>query len=441
MIGGLLKTTSALAILAAAGLIVGGVTLAPKAARAADLGGDCCADLEERVAELEATTARKGNRKISLTISGRVNANMLYWNENAPDATADAILDNPASDSRSDIYFGNHGGSESNFNFSGSGKISKDVTAGFYMEIRNDFGTFQIANQFTDQHGPGLEPRNTYVYLKSTSLGELRLGRTGSASGDGWYEDFGAGTVGGLSGGRFVGNFQVRDASGQFVGPIYGDALGEWTDTGGINRIWYATPTFGGFTAKVSYGGSDTTDASLTWVGKFNTVNVEAGIGYNTNKELEVAVGGGFGVGTKEDQLGGSASIYETGSGLFLSGALGKATTDNALFMDKTFWYVRGGWQKNVTGLGLTSIDAQYYKATNGVTGWNAIDTAAGPTSTANFWGIGIDQAIDSVASNVYLHYQRDTVDPSASIVNDEEKFAVPSQSIDSVTAGMIVRF
>jgi hypothetical protein len=30
-------------------------------AKAADLGGSC-ADLEERVAELEATTARKGNR-------------------------------------------------------------------------------------------------------------------------------------------------------------------------------------------------------------------------------------------------------------------------------------------------------------------------------------------------------------------------------------------
>ena len=29
-------------------------------------------DLEERIAELEATTARKGNRKVSLTVSGWV---------------------------------------------------------------------------------------------------------------------------------------------------------------------------------------------------------------------------------------------------------------------------------------------------------------------------------------------------------------------------------
>ena len=46
-------------------LVLGAVGLfAATPAVSADLGGDCCADLEERVAELEATTARKGNRKV-----------------------------------------------------------------------------------------------------------------------------------------------------------------------------------------------------------------------------------------------------------------------------------------------------------------------------------------------------------------------------------------
>ena len=41
-----------------------GVLAGMTAANAADLGGNCCSDLEERIAELEATTARKGNRKV-----------------------------------------------------------------------------------------------------------------------------------------------------------------------------------------------------------------------------------------------------------------------------------------------------------------------------------------------------------------------------------------
>jgi hypothetical protein len=50
-------------------------------AKAADLGGDCCSDLENRVAELEATTVRKGNKKVSVTIYGQVNKAVLWWDD------------------------------------------------------------------------------------------------------------------------------------------------------------------------------------------------------------------------------------------------------------------------------------------------------------------------------------------------------------------------
>ena len=69
------KLGLALAILAT------GALAAPMSANAADLGGNCCADLEERIAELEATTARKGNRKVSLTISGWVTEQIMGWDD------------------------------------------------------------------------------------------------------------------------------------------------------------------------------------------------------------------------------------------------------------------------------------------------------------------------------------------------------------------------
>ena len=73
MIGGLFKTTSLAALAATAFVFSGAVT----PASAADLGGNCCADLEERIAELEATTVRKGNRKVSLQISGYVSHHVM----------------------------------------------------------------------------------------------------------------------------------------------------------------------------------------------------------------------------------------------------------------------------------------------------------------------------------------------------------------------------
>src|SRR3954462_10485392 len=115
MIGGLVKSsTSRLALLAAMGLFVGG--LAMPSAKAADLGGDCCADLEERVAELEATAARKGNRKMSLTITGQVNR-LVLWYDDGHSSNTYYGLDNRNSSSR--------------FLFLGSARVNPSVTMGF----------------------------------------------------------------------------------------------------------------------------------------------------------------------------------------------------------------------------------------------------------------------------------------------------------------------
>jgi hypothetical protein len=74
-------TLTLLSATALTALLAGSAGLTP--ALAADLGGNCCADLEERVAELEATAARKGNRRVSLTISGQVSTAVMAWDAGA----------------------------------------------------------------------------------------------------------------------------------------------------------------------------------------------------------------------------------------------------------------------------------------------------------------------------------------------------------------------
>src|SRR5262249_18842452 len=134
MIGGLLSNASRLALVAAAGLFVGGVAL--PSAKAADLGGDCCADLEERVAELEATTARKGNRKMSLTISGQVHR-IVAWYDDGRTSTTYYGLDNTNSSSR--------------FIFNGSAKVTPKVSMGFEIMIEIEAGgTSSKVSQFDE---------------------------------------------------------------------------------------------------------------------------------------------------------------------------------------------------------------------------------------------------------------------------------------------------
>src|SRR5215471_9835287 len=106
-----------LGALVASGLLMGGLTAG--SASAADLGGNCCADLEERVAELEATTVRKGNRRVSLTLSGQVSRQLMYWNDGA----------------QSDLYSVDNGLNSSRFRFTGNAKINPEYSAGFMFEM------------------------------------------------------------------------------------------------------------------------------------------------------------------------------------------------------------------------------------------------------------------------------------------------------------------
>lgn len=105
-----MKQVTGSVLAAAASCLVWGVS----SAQAADLGGNCCADLEERIAELESTTARKGNRKVSLTISGWVNEAVFFWDDGR----------------ESNTYVGTNALEQSRIKFAGEAKISEGWSAG-----------------------------------------------------------------------------------------------------------------------------------------------------------------------------------------------------------------------------------------------------------------------------------------------------------------------
>jgi hypothetical protein len=407
MYGGLLKTASAAAILAAAGLF------GASSAKAADLGGDCCADLEERVAELEATTVRKGNRKVSVTLSGFVAHNVMYWDDGGV----------------SDTYIGDGGNYGSRFRFVGSAKISPTLSAGFLYEFgvaNNSISSMNQGNGGDDLGGvavPGIL-RDSTVWLRHSQLGMLKVGHGSTATDNLILID-----LGGMGG---AGTSDVALYNGGFFTRFGTGALGSGTETWGTlinggttfdtarrNHVLYETPALAGFTVQAAVGEDNYWDVALRYAGEFSGFRLAFGIGYQEDTEFNGAVNPAVVCTTdcnrKEKEIKGSASILHVASGLFVTAAGGKRDTDDRLVgavntdFDASFWYVAAGVRKNFFGFGDTVLFGEYSEHKDFVKAVNA-----GLSSDVTHWGIGVNQYIDAAAMEVFLVYKNFSADLSA---------------------------
>ena len=234
-----------LSALVAAGLLAGGLATG---ANAADLGGNCCADLEERIAELEATTARKGNRKVSLTISGWV-AEQVVWFD-------DGIAD------ESNIYVTGIGRTlQSHFKLTGQATIAPGYQAGYVMHIEvgtvDAFGysagsddTGSLAGVANDTNN-GIYALQSYWFINSDRMGKVSVGKMSHAS------DNTAILVDG-SGSLVPANWLNIDGDGltnvNFLGHCHTINAGIGGDCNGVtlNAVRYDSPTFQGFSVSAS---------------------------------------------------------------------------------------------------------------------------------------------------------------------------------------------
>jgi predicted porin len=389
MIGGLMKTTSRFAMVAAAGLLMGGYSLP---ASAADLGGDCCSDLEERVAELEATTARKGNRKVSLEVSGQVNRALLVWDD-GQDSDA-YIVDNDLTGSR--------------FRFKGSAVMKPGWKAGFLIEIETQDAASNEVSQLDDE-GRGGEAGNILTrqanwYVESERYGRITVGHQSPAT-----DDL---TLINLSNSLSVGDlyfnnaFAIRTTGGGNSGLTWSQvASGE--DTARGDYVRYDTPSIYGFIVSTAWGENDSWDAAIRYQKEWNSIRFAGGVGYFYN--------GDFGlVNDKIEEVKGSASIMHIPTGLYVNFAAGNRDQDSH---DDTasFWYTQVGLQKRFMPYGATTIWGEYGQYNDYASGLtNGLNTITG--SEVNRWGFGVTQAFDSAALELYAQYYHydadvDTVD------------------------------
>ncbi len=379
MIGGIMTSR-----LSMAALIAGGMMVATSSANAADLGGDCCADLEERVAVLEATTARKGNRKVSLKIYGQVNQSLLFWDNG----------------DESDVYVVDNDSSASRIGFKGKAKISNDWSAGYRIEI----GTYSAESDRVDENnddgdGNRLDLRRSEMYIKSKTLGKVTWGLTSHALDATTKSDLSGTHVVARNGGlRYVEDFAIINSNGAASTADWGNIFDGDTELDRDNVIRYDTPTFAGFKVSASWGEDDEWSVAAFYKAKYADFKIKAAIGYGEDQE-------GTGSGVSEN-FNGSASIMHTPTGLFVTGSAGQIEKGNN--EEDTFYQIKAGIQQKWNSFGKTTLYGEYIEAETDDTGEGEI------------YGFGIVQKVDAAAMELYAGYRHYEADLNNGVATED---------------------
>ena len=402
-------------------------------ASAADLGGNCCADLEERIAELEATTARKGNRKVSLTVSGWV------W-------PAGHLLGRRR---RTNVYVHDLGTTlASHVKFTGQATISPGWTAGYVLHIEA-VGSDSLTTSASQPRGPaalagnanGVQVVQSYWFVKSEQLGKVSVGTQSHASDNTAILVDGSGSLVPANYVMYdVNNFGIRtknviNGNGGFSGLTWGSiaSCAPLDGGGGVagdcdgypsNNVRYDSPVFAGFSVSASWGEDDNWAVSSRYIGEWANFKVAAAVAYNASTD-ENGPGSLLIIHNKlaAQAVQAGAYIEHIPTGLWVYGAYSKEFIDQLIDPALSFqfggdasdkpegnqWYVKAGIRQRWTPFGHTILYGEYGRNNDRMSSQAFL---AGVTSTElRQYGVGVVQEIDAAAMSVWLgwrHYNAD---------------------------------
>jgi predicted porin len=414
--------------------------IAPRPGFAADLGGSCCSDIEERVAELEATTARKGNRQISLQIYGQVNKALMAWDDGF----------------RRDAYIVDNETSTSRFGFIGQAQIKPGWSAGYRMEF--EFGDALSSEVFNGKNGDeglgsvggtDVRIRQNYWYIDSERLGRISVGHQSPATDDITIINLGAQMSDAPL--HYNNNFGLRLglAFGLTTDLTWGN-FAYTVDTLRGNFARYDSPTLWGFVLSAAAGENDVYDVALRYRADWSMFRFAAGIGYMNSQELDF------------QDVRGSASLMHTPSGIYLSVAGGVRDDKSGVVTDADdagFYYAQLGIKRRLLPYGDTTFYGEYGVYSDYSAGRILQADIFGPGNFADWgkirhsevdrWGLGVEQAIDASALLLYAqyhHYDGTIIGNPCGTAGDcttlsGETASLPVQPWDAVVVGARIQF
>jgi len=423
-----------MALVAAFGLAMG---FTP--ASAADLGGNCCADLEERVAELEATTARKGNRKVSLTVSGWVNESVMMWDDGT----------------ERNAYVGTNSLEQSRFRFQGEAQIAPGYSAGYTLEI----GVQGHPSNKWDQNSPSssgdnaLTVRKSNWWLKSKDYGKVTVGLEGTAlyhvldDADGAntrnFSDAQAGAV-------YQGTFGLRH-NGAAVGSnltwggiLQGIDNGTVGQDGRKNIVRYDSPTIAGFTVTASWGEDDDWGVSLTYANTWGDFKVLGKTGYGQVNDPTIGCSTKSTPPNTDCQLFGAAgTIMHVPTGLYVYGGYGQNKDNRVADLGvagteatSSMYFIQGGIEQKWIPLGKTTVFGEYRHDDGGSKDTVSLSGGKLGSTNLNFIGAGVIQNIEPAAMDLYVVYRHADGD-----ITSTNNVTTSLDAFDAVIAGALMRF
>jgi hypothetical protein len=261
-------------------------------AKATDLGGDCCAELEERISELEATAALKGNRKMSLAVSGAVNRIIMWWDDGRSSKT----------------YYGlENANFPTTLTFSGQAKVAPNVKVGFLLVLssrgaaslgvnqwdadskNSGFITPLGAQPFTGNNAdpPFDAARLLNLWIEDDKLGRVTLGRANMAGAVTTIDLAGISAGASASLTLINGGFLLRGPAGQYYAMSWNRLVDSANGQARMNEVRYTSPVIGGFDF-VSSLAEDGTDwgTMLRYANEVNGWRVAGGIGFEHYGQL-----------------------------------------------------------------------------------------------------------------------------------------------------------
>lgn len=293
------------------------VAMLPSAVSAADLGkGGCCADLDERLAELEATAARKTTRKTTLVIYGQINQSLLWTDLDGSSRTT----------------VGNSGVDTSLFGMRGESRFGSDSKAGFALELGLDNGHYV--------KDADIAVRESNVWL-STVVGKMTLGRARQATQ----------AIAEIS----LVNTTVAAKMLHF-GPLPSVVVGDAPAFGGsrLDLLRYDTPDIGGVIASASVANDHNWDVAVRFARQAFGFKIAAGVGYRGQDVSDVA--SLVFLTRRSSVVSGSISLVHEASGLFVNTAYGQIGVPTILGSDVKGTHVQAGIERNWTGSGTTTL-------------------------------------------------------------------------------------